>query len=206
MIKKIFSKFIKVGNIFNSKTNHSIKGFTLIELLIVIGILAVISSIVVLIINPVEMIARARDSQRISDFSNLKRAISMYLISAPSPILTASTTETASSTTGCPFTSCSSLVITSSTIVNGTGWAAVNLGAIPTMGSPLGALPLDPTNNGTYFYAYKASSTSVTFELAGRLESSKYRNLMILDGGSVSTCSTYTENTCFYEVGTNLWL
>jgi len=43
------------------------KGFTLLELLIVIGILAILSTTVVLVINPAELLKKARDSQRISE-------------------------------------------------------------------------------------------------------------------------------------------
>jgi prepilin-type N-terminal cleavage/methylation domain-containing protein len=42
-------------------------GFTLIELLIVIGILAILATVVVLVLNPTEMFKQARDSQRLSE-------------------------------------------------------------------------------------------------------------------------------------------
>jgi type IV pilus assembly protein PilA len=41
-------------------------GFTLIELLIVIGVLAILATVVVLVLNPTEMFKQARDSQRLS--------------------------------------------------------------------------------------------------------------------------------------------
>ena len=43
------------------------KGFTLVELLIVIGIVAILATIVVLVINPVELLKESRDSRRLSD-------------------------------------------------------------------------------------------------------------------------------------------
>ena len=63
------------------------KGFTLIELLIVIGILAILSTAAVLILNPAEIIKEARDVQRISDLKALKNAIEFYLARATQPIL-----------------------------------------------------------------------------------------------------------------------
>ena len=328
------------------------KGFTLIELLIVIGVLAILATSVVLVLNPAQMIAQARDSQRISDLSSIKSAIALYLTTAASPALTASTTCTA---TGCvsPFANafvvgsetllnpgfetpganwsggytdettfihsgshaiklvstnvnwytpqalqsptvtagqlyqlsfwargdgtndatygvydvthsvylisgpthtgitgttytqyattfttpagCTTValfltvnqaagatayfddvslkqvisavppVVTTSTAVNGTGWVGGVDFTKMSGGSPLAALPLDPINNSTYYYAYQGT-TSNTFKLAGRLESTKYQPKMVSDGGTQNTCVIYTESTCFYEVGTDLSL
>ena len=61
------------------------KGFTLLELLIVIGILAILSTTMLLVINPAEMLRKARDSQRISDLNTLKTAIGFYLLNVSSP-------------------------------------------------------------------------------------------------------------------------
>ena len=47
------------------------RGFTLLELLIVIGILATLATVVVLIINPAERLARTRDAKRIVDLENI---------------------------------------------------------------------------------------------------------------------------------------
>lgn len=50
------------------------RGFTLIELLIVMAILGVLAVIVLVAINPVEQLARARDTGRISAVQQLGRA------------------------------------------------------------------------------------------------------------------------------------
>jgi len=172
------------------------KGFTLIELLIVIAILAILATAVVLVLNPAQILAQARDSQRISDLGNVKSAIALYLATATSPTMIATTTETGSSTVTCPFTgACVGIVITSSTAVTGTGWVKVDLSGT-SGGQTLGALPLDPTQSGAYFYAFK-STTSSTFKLAGVLESTKYLPEMSSDGGT---------QTGWFEVGTDLSL
>ena len=176
------------------------KGFTLIELLIVIGILAILATTVILVLNPAQILAQARDSQRISDLSSVKSAIALYLATADSPVIAASSTCTF---TGCgnPFT-LTPLVITSSTVITGGGWVAVNL-TETSGGSSLSALPLDPTQSTTYYYGFAGDSANKTFELNGRLESTKYRDNMTSDGGNKNTCSSYTETTCYYEIGTD---
>ena len=58
----------------NKKGNNA---FTLVELLIVLGILAVLVTATVLLLNPTEFIAQGRDSRRISDLKNLDTAISL---------------------------------------------------------------------------------------------------------------------------------
>jgi len=53
-------------------------GFTLIELLIVIAILGVLSAVVLVAVNPLEQIARARDTGVKSSVSQLGRALQAY--------------------------------------------------------------------------------------------------------------------------------
>ena len=53
-------------------------GFTLIELLIVIGIIAILSTVVVLVIKPGQIFDKARDAKRIMEISVLNDAINIY--------------------------------------------------------------------------------------------------------------------------------
>ena len=169
------------------------KGFTLIELLIVIGILTILATVVVLVLNPAQLLAQARDSQRMSDLSSVKSAIVLYLATADSPAVDATSKGTFS--TACWFgttcaTACSG--ISTSTAVDGTGWVNVKLTAT-TGGSPLSALPLDPSQTATYQYTYIGDATNLTFELNANLESTKYSGLEATDGGNCSSV---------YEIGT----
>jgi competence protein ComGC len=53
-------------------------GFTLIDLLIIIAVIAVLSIVVLFIINPGEQLAQARDANRLSDLSILNNVINLY--------------------------------------------------------------------------------------------------------------------------------
>jgi prepilin-type N-terminal cleavage/methylation domain-containing protein len=70
-------KFINItsANIKNSSTN---KGFTLIELIIVIGVLGVLAAALLIAIDPLEQLARGRDSGRISSVTQIGRALQAY--------------------------------------------------------------------------------------------------------------------------------
>lgn len=179
------------------------KGFTLIELLVVIAIVAVLSVVVILTLNPAELLRQARDSNRVSDLSTLKSAISLYLADAASPDLgdaghcymsIATTTDQC----GSRFSAVANYEEEGSVSrsVDGTGWLPVNLSSISS-GAPVGNLPVDPTNNTTYFYAYAASTTAMTFEINANMESSRYVN-----GGSGDVESKDGGNSSdLYEVG-----
>ena len=197
------------------------KGFTLIELLVVIAIIAILSVVVILTLNPAELLRQSRDSNRISDLSVTKSAISFYLASVTSPSIGTSGVcyqDAAASTTGqltvgtstCLtwFATNTTSSFSSSTAVSGTGWIPIAFsttsisGAIPG-GSPLGSLPHDPLNNdGIHFYSYIASSTGLVFKLDAHMESQKYSN-----GGSNDVVSTDGGiDPLSYEQGTNLAL
>jgi len=204
------------------------KGFTLIELVIVIGILAILATVVVLVLNPAQLLAQARDAQRVSDLSSVKSAIALYMATANAPALTASTTCTVGNTV-CnggganpnPFTG-GTMTYTSSTDVGvagfyGTGWVGGVKFGDTAGGSALSALPIDPTNSGSYYYAYRGDSIDSTFKIMGRLESTKYQPQMATDGGTNNNCTgggTYTQNTagaglangCYFEIGTKMTL
>jgi len=190
------------------------KGFTLIELLIVIAILAILAGIVIVALNPAELLKQARDGKRIGDLDNLVAALNLYLTDVNSPnlcssgsgclaggVCTATTTlKIFNDNSGGSPVVCG--IASSTTVINGHGWVDVDFTAV-SGGSPIAMLPLDPLNSSPYLYAYKATtSPNSAFEIDARLESSKQRGLMANDGGDRNTCSSYTEETCWYEKGT----
>jgi len=61
------------------KVAQNIKGFTLVELLVVIGILAILTTIVLVAVNPGRQFAQARDTQRRADVNTISSAIVAYM-------------------------------------------------------------------------------------------------------------------------------
>jgi len=197
--------------------NKQIKGFTLIELLVVIGIVAILSSVVILTLNPAELLKQSRDSNRISDMATLKSALSLYLADVTTVVLASSTrggytacyvtngnnitgpSNNSSTAAGCGVFTAGTYV--STTIanlrgVNGTGWIPVDMTTISS-GAPVGSLPVDPSNTGPLFYAYRADPSFVfEIDVAG-IESSKFttgaNDIRSTDGGN---------RLDIYEVGT----
>ena len=180
--------------------NHK-KGFTLIELLIVIGILGILAAAVVVVLNPGELLAQARDGTRLADLDSVRSAIGLYLSDVSAPTLTAGPFTTFAATCGLATLPAVCTVLAVYT-TDGAGWVGVNLNSI-SGGSPLSVLPRDPTNNATYQYAYEGDNTAKTFELNARLESVKHRGKMTIDGGEDSACAggVYTGEDCYYETG-----
>ena len=196
------------------------KGFTLIELLVVIAIIAVLSVVVILTLNPAELLRQARDSSRISDLNTVKSALSLFLADTASSTgllggssanfvncYVSKATPNASSTGDCilifqPDTTATvSTTQALSPAVNGAGWIPVNFTAISS-GAPIGTLPVDPVNSGDNIYFYRASSTTSNFKMAGKMESSKYG----AGGGSDVSTNDGGNDVNFYEVGTLLSL
>ena len=191
------------------------KGFTLLELLIVIGILAILATATVLVLNPAELLRQARDSQRVSDLASLNSAISLYVTAANTPLMASSSNAATNSTchsgggtytcysdrnallgVSCGGRYASTAVATStSRKIDRGGWLPIDFTSLPG-GSPLPNLPTDPSNTASLYYGY-ACQNDLTFVLTAAFESTKYGttlpNPASTDGGGTST---------IYEIGT----
>ncbi len=166
-------------------------GFTLIELLVVIAIIAILSVVVVLSLNPAEMLRRSRDANRLSDLSVFQSAMGVYVqdksmtgsslgLGTSSIIYLSLPDPNASTSAG---SDCSGLGFPTGTYhcagpsfyrkTDGTGWIPANLSAITT-GSPLGTLPTDPTNTSSSGEYYEYTTDGTNWKMAAVPESSQY--------------------------------
>jgi len=191
--------------LFRQKLNN--KSFTLIELLIVIAILALLMSIIIITLNPAEMLKKSRDTKRISNVKSINTALGIFQATRP----TASTGTANIVYISIPDSSstCANLGLPSlpsgytyqcSTTANyrktdGTGWIPVNFNSLD-IGSPISSLPIDPTNTtstGLYF----TYVTGGSWELTSQFESSSYSEQASTDGGI---------DPASFEFGTDLTL
>ena len=180
------------------------KGFTLLELLVVIGVLAILATATLLVLNPIEIMRQSRDAARVSDLATLKSAISVYITGVSSTDLDGGTTScttlcyvnAASVTSNCAGRhGTKTTTEDSDRTVDALGWVPIDFTDIPG-GSPVSVLPIDPTNTATYFYSYACDDTNKTFELNTVFESVKYLTTDDYDGKDGGNSATT------YEVGT----
>jgi prepilin-type N-terminal cleavage/methylation domain-containing protein len=170
---------------------HPPKAFTLIELLVVIAVIAILSVVVILSLNPAELLRQSRDSTRLSDMATIQSAINMYnadqsgaasyslgssnvtYVSIPDPTAT-TTAGTDCSGIGFPAGGAFHCAAPSSfRTTNGTGWIPINFSNISS-GVPFGNLPVDPVNttSSNEYYTYQTNGT--TFKIRSVPESAKY--------------------------------
>jgi prepilin-type N-terminal cleavage/methylation domain-containing protein len=195
------------------------KGFTLIELLVVIGIIAILAVVTLVLINPAQLFAQGRDSNRLSSLLTLNSAISLYTqtvkggylgtssvvyVSIPDPSLAGSAADQCQ---GLSFQALPAPWIyhcaSSSTVrsITGTGWLPVALNTIPG-GSPIGSLPLDPTNTSSTGLYYTYTTDGTNYELTASMESQKYD----LGGSNDAVSTDGGTKASLYEVGDSLTL
>ena len=169
------------------------RGFTLIELLVVIAIIAILSVVVILTLNPAELLRQSRDSNRLSDMATLNSALGVYAEDVGGSMGTASTTYISvpdpsaniggsqcqglgmlaqSTSTGWVYQCAASTTYRN---IGSTGWVPLNFKSISS-GAPFGALPQDPINQTSSNLFYTYTTDGKTYEVTALMESRKYRS------------------------------
>ncbi len=169
--------------------NSNAKGFTLIELLVVIAVVGVLSVIVLFAVNPGENLKKSRDSVRIQDITNIRKAIDADIADGAAVSLPLA---------ACPYNTPCKSTASETRDADGTGWIPVNIQKY------ISVLPVDPRNeaggvrnsagNAVTLYYYFASDGQ-TYRLATYLESTANAAKTTGDGGTEPD---------MLEVGTNL--
>ena len=194
-------------------------GFTLIELLVVIAILAVLFIVVLLVLNPAQLLMQARDSNRIQDLATLSDALNYYSedtasngtsgsfgtantvsLSIPDPSATSTAGDQCQGLGMPPLPQAPSAwswdcaAASNYRNINATGWIPVNFNSI-SVGSPIGQIPQDPTNTTSSHLYYSYATNGSQYELTDEMESTKYIPQMSTDGGGYDG---------LYQAGTDL--
>ena len=192
----------------------TIFAFTLIELLIVIAIISILGSATVIVLDPPEMMAQARDNQRITDLKSLTKAIDLAKFNAGDTNYGAFNTIYVSipnTSSDCGYGSGNPLGLSTVPVgwsyscateanyrkTDGTGWIPIN---ILSTSSSLSTLPIDPVNTAidNMFYTYFAESEA--YEVSSKTESKKYALGGVLDQLSTDGGDNFTR----MEKGTDL--
>ena len=155
------------------------QSFTLVELLIVLVLIAVLAAVLIVTINPGQIMSRGRDTQRINDLKNIEKIMdilstepffnelnyaspNIVYISLPDSSATCTSwlTQLPSLPSGWSYR-CSA----TPTNIDGTGWIPIPFNQFPLIN--IARLFIDPLNKPPYYYTFVVGGS---YELTAKLE------------------------------------
>ena len=131
------------------------RGFTLIEILVVIGMIAILATIVIIAINPARQFAQGRNSQRVSNVNTILNAIGQRI--ADTKGVFAGDFYNGTGTSTCP-----SLATSTTLDIEATGGA--DLSCLTPTYIPSG-LPFDPSAAGANWNSPSSYNTKYQVSL-----------------------------------------
>lgn len=135
---------------FNEK-----RGFTLIEILLVIGMIAILATIVIVAVNPARQFAQSRNTQRVSNVNTILNAVHQYAVDNTGTL----PTTIASST--CATVATNEICKTGAASCTG----LIDLSVLTNNETYLVSMPYDPsgaTTNGTGYRVAKSANGRIT--------------------------------------------
>jgi prepilin-type N-terminal cleavage/methylation domain-containing protein len=198
------------------------KAFTLVEVLIVVGVLAIIASFFVLILNPAQFLAQSRDSRRINDAKTLSGAVNLAktfgdafdytepnLVYISLPAINSGANDdcrlvdypTLPALTGIWEYRCNAN-LSNLRKVDGSGWVPINFSSLGVK-NPLSVLPSDPVNNASQgsYYTYSQGFNFSEYSITSKLDSNKYLNEVASNDGGNITDSYETRPVFWLNLG-----
>ena len=178
------------------------RGFTLVELLVVIAVVGTLSAVVLVAVNPSEMLKKSRDSRRLQTLNSLQKGLDLHVASGGSlPVCNTDATQCSSWTSWWDANMKNSYILTAP------------LDPLNPVGNPLqtgncGGKPtyVDEGTDTGYCFGYFYFSNGTQYEINTFLEYQVEK--MKKDGGDEPGTDSFGSvvNRNVNEVGTNLKL
>jgi prepilin-type N-terminal cleavage/methylation domain-containing protein len=168
-----------------SNQNSKNSSFTLIEILVVLALIAILSTVLILIIKPGQIFSRARDTKRINDLKNIEKIMdTLYAtdqtfneLNYLSPNVVYISLPDSSSTCGSWLSQLPSLpsgwsyrCSANPTNIDGSGWIPIPFNSFPILN--ISQLPIDPRNQPPYYYSFVVGGSYAVY---GQLEDPKHQ-------------------------------
>lgn len=132
------------------------QGFTLIEILLVIGIIAVLATVVVVALDPAKRFADAKDARRLSDIQSILSAVQQHIVDNKGTLpsgLDSTERQIGTAGSGCSISGNCGVTVDS----------CIDMSGELSLGHYLKSLPFDPnvTSESTTHYSIQVDSNNI---------------------------------------------